>query len=185
MADGLSELRDEKAMSHYWWASAGSALLTGGSAALIALVVAAFRPRLRPPRLATGTRPPRTSEAAGPGDRTGRPATTRAPTALTAGGAHCFPPCSTVPFGRTPMLRLILPRTYRRLLTHIQELHDRATSQKRGRLAAEYRITQALEILKTEDTELSTRLSDALTGDGQFTVAAPPNTSGSAQLRPA
>lgn len=70
------------------------------------------------------------------------------------------------------MLRLIRTRTHRQLLTHIQELHDRASSQERGRLAAEYRITQTLELLKTEDSELSTRLADALTGDSQFTVAA-------------
>ncbi|MFC9734290.1 hypothetical protein ACFWGM_33740 [Streptomyces roseolus] len=70
------------------------------------------------------------------------------------------------------MLRLIRTRTHRQLLTHIQELHDRASNQERGRLAAEYRITQALELLKAEDTELSTRLADALTRDGQFTVAA-------------
>ncbi|MEU8764353.1 hypothetical protein [Streptomyces sp. FR1] len=80
------------------------------------------------------------------------------------------------------MLRLIRTRTYRELHTHVQELHDRAASQERGRLAAEYRITQALQILQGEDTELSTRLSDALTGDGQFTIAAPPATSGSAPL---
>lgn len=110
------------------------------------------------------------------------PATARAPTALPAGGAQCFPPCSTVPFGRTPMLRLIRARTHRQLLSQIQELHDRADNRERGRLAAEYRITQALEILKTEDTELSTRLSDALTGDGQFTVAAPPDTGSAARL---
>ncbi|MFB9608626.1 hypothetical protein ACFFTQ_37305 [Streptomyces roseofulvus] len=73
------------------------------------------------------------------------------------------------------MLRLIRTRTLRELRTHVQELHDRAASQERGRLAAEYRITQALELLRTEDTELSTRLSDALTGDGQFTVAATRN----------
>ncbi|MFD9242034.1 hypothetical protein ACFV0D_08890 [Streptomyces sp. NPDC059556] len=77
------------------------------------------------------------------------------------------------------MLRLIRTRTHRQLLSQIQELHDRAASQERGRLAAEYRITQALQVLEGEDTELSTRLSDALTGDGQFTVAA---TSGSAPL---
>ncbi|MEU8764354.1 hypothetical protein [Streptomyces sp. NPDC048659] len=41
IADGLSDLRDEKTMGHYWWASTGSALLIGGSAALIALVVTA------------------------------------------------------------------------------------------------------------------------------------------------
>ncbi|MEW5627212.1 hypothetical protein AB1388_11655 [Streptomyces hydrogenans] len=69
------------------------------------------------------------------------------------------------------MFRVIRTRTYRELLTHVQELHDRAASQECGRLAAEYRITQALQILQGEDTDLSTRLSDALTGDGQFTVA--------------
>ncbi|MFC8270398.1 hypothetical protein ACFUIZ_32460 [Streptomyces cinereoruber] len=68
------------------------------------------------------------------------------------------------------MLRLIRTRTYRELHTHVQELHDRATSQERGRLAAEYRITQALQILQDEDTELSTRLSATLTSDGRFTV---------------
>ncbi|MFJ9597953.1 hypothetical protein ACIRS3_35060 [Streptomyces virginiae] len=41
IADGLSDLRGEKAMGHYWWARAGSALVIGGSAALIALVVSA------------------------------------------------------------------------------------------------------------------------------------------------
>ncbi|MFF5638259.1 hypothetical protein [Streptomyces sp. NPDC012825] len=73
------------------------------------------------------------------------------------------------------MFRLIRTRTHRRLLTRIQELHDRASSQERGRLAAEYRITQALDLLKAEDTELSTRLADALTGDGIFTVAPSPD----------
>ncbi|MFH9959005.1 hypothetical protein ACH4OX_32980 [Streptomyces roseolus] len=73
------------------------------------------------------------------------------------------------------MLRVIRTRTYRELHTHVQELHDRAASQERGRLAAEYRIAQALDLLKTEDSELSTRLADALTGDGQFTVAATRN----------
>ncbi|HEY9327050.1 MAG TPA: hypothetical protein VIS09_02225 [Streptomyces sp.] len=41
IADGLSDLRDIKAMGHYWWASAGATLLIGGTAALIALVVSA------------------------------------------------------------------------------------------------------------------------------------------------
>ncbi|WP_444971615.1 hypothetical protein [Streptomyces sp. SAI-25] len=41
IADGLSDLRNEKAMGHYWWASAGAALLIGGTAALILLLVAA------------------------------------------------------------------------------------------------------------------------------------------------
>ncbi|MFB7828168.1 hypothetical protein [Streptomyces hydrogenans] len=80
------------------------------------------------------------------------------------------------------MFRVIRTRTYRELHTHVQELHDRAASQERGRLAAEYRITQALDLLRAEDTELSTRLSDALTGDGQFTIAAPPATRTSTPL---
>ncbi|MFE3074167.1 hypothetical protein [Streptomyces sp. NPDC059247] len=41
IADGLSDLHDEKAMGHYWWANAGATLLIGGSAALILLVVSA------------------------------------------------------------------------------------------------------------------------------------------------
>ncbi|MGW5295898.1 hypothetical protein [Streptomyces bacillaris] len=41
IADGLSDLRDEKAMGHYWWAGVGAALLIGGSAVLILLVVSA------------------------------------------------------------------------------------------------------------------------------------------------
>ncbi|MFJ5142733.1 hypothetical protein [Streptomyces sp. NPDC088707] len=73
------------------------------------------------------------------------------------------------------MLRLMRTRTHRQLATHIQELHDRASNQERGRLAAEYRITQALELLKAEETELSTRLAYALTGDGIFTVAPSPD----------
>ncbi|MGW6247932.1 hypothetical protein [Streptomyces roseolus] len=71
------------------------------------------------------------------------------------------------------MLRLMRSRTYRQLLTQIQDLHDRASSQERGRLAAEYRITQALDLLRDQDTELSTRLAAALTSNGQFTAAPP------------
>ncbi|MFC8009253.1 hypothetical protein [Streptomyces cinereoruber] len=41
IADGLSDLRDEKTMGHYWWASAGAALLIGGTAALTLLLVSA------------------------------------------------------------------------------------------------------------------------------------------------
>ncbi|MFD3663983.1 hypothetical protein ACFWVF_25925 [Streptomyces sp. NPDC058659] len=41
IADGLSDLRDEKTMGHYWWASAGAALLIGGTAALTLLLIAA------------------------------------------------------------------------------------------------------------------------------------------------
>ncbi|MER7577476.1 hypothetical protein [Streptomyces sp. NPDC126514] len=41
IADALSDLRDTKAMGHYWWASAGAALLIGGSAALVLLVISA------------------------------------------------------------------------------------------------------------------------------------------------
>ncbi|MGW6247931.1 hypothetical protein [Streptomyces roseolus] len=39
IADGLSDLRDDKAMGHYWWATAGATLILGGSAGLILLVV--------------------------------------------------------------------------------------------------------------------------------------------------
>ncbi|MFB7852394.1 hypothetical protein ACFC34_36010 [Streptomyces sp. NPDC056053] len=41
IADGLSDLHDEKTAGHYWWASTGAALLIGGSAALILLAVSA------------------------------------------------------------------------------------------------------------------------------------------------
>ncbi|MFI5752545.1 hypothetical protein ACIBBE_43395 [Streptomyces sp. NPDC051644] len=34
LADALSDLRDPKAMGHYWWASAGATLTLGGAAAL-------------------------------------------------------------------------------------------------------------------------------------------------------
>lgn len=41
IADRLSDLRDEKAMGHYWWANASATLLIGGSAALMLFVVSA------------------------------------------------------------------------------------------------------------------------------------------------
>ncbi|MFJ3099084.1 hypothetical protein [Streptomyces hydrogenans] len=69
------------------------------------------------------------------------------------------------------MLRLMRSRTYRQLLTQIQDLHDRASSQKRGRLTAEYRITKALDLLRDQDTGPSPRLTVALTSDSQFTAA--------------
>ncbi|OKJ45960.1 hypothetical protein AMK27_39915 [Streptomyces sp. CB02009] len=75
------------------------------------------------------------------------------------------------------MFRLIRTRTRRQLLTHIQELHDRASSQQRRRQAAEHRIAEALKILEADDSELSTRLSSVLT------AIAPAPDSGSQLLR--
>ncbi|MEU0630611.1 hypothetical protein [Streptomyces sp. NPDC005989] len=41
LADALSDLRDPKAMGHYWWASAGATLTLGGAAALAVMFISA------------------------------------------------------------------------------------------------------------------------------------------------
>ncbi|MEU6926021.1 hypothetical protein [Streptomyces sp. NPDC046631] len=41
LADALSDLRDPKAMGHYWWASAGAALTLGSAAALLVAFISA------------------------------------------------------------------------------------------------------------------------------------------------
>ncbi|MFI5808399.1 hypothetical protein [Streptomyces sp. NPDC051561] len=41
IADGLSDLHNEKTIGHYWWASVGAALILGAAAALVLAVIAA------------------------------------------------------------------------------------------------------------------------------------------------
>ncbi|MFI5805655.1 hypothetical protein [Streptomyces sp. NPDC051561] len=40
IADGLSDLHNEKTMGHYWWASIGAVLILAASAALVVAVFA-------------------------------------------------------------------------------------------------------------------------------------------------
>ncbi|TLS44925.1 hypothetical protein FE633_17415 [Streptomyces montanus] len=66
------------------------------------------------------------------------------------------------PIGR---FRIIRTRTNRQLNTAIQELHDRAESERRWRLTTEQRIERALALLEGQDTDLAARLRAVLQGD--------------------
>ncbi|MGW6557576.1 hypothetical protein [Streptomyces hydrogenans] len=63
------------------------------------------------------------------------------------------------------MLRITTTRTQRELRNQIIELASRAEYQRSRRLTAEHRISQALALLVTEDTALSTRLARILSDD--------------------
>ncbi|MEU3051318.1 hypothetical protein ABZ705_33330 [Streptomyces sp. NPDC006984] len=63
------------------------------------------------------------------------------------------------------MFRIIRTRTNRQLNTAIQELHERAESERRRRLTAEQRIERALALLEGQDTDTAARLRAVLQGD--------------------
>jgi len=63
------------------------------------------------------------------------------------------------------MFRILRTRTNRQLNTAIQELYDRAESERRQRLTAEQRIQRALALLEGQDTDMAARLRAVLQGD--------------------
>ncbi|MFJ1733273.1 hypothetical protein [Streptomyces sp. NPDC088254] len=63
------------------------------------------------------------------------------------------------------MFPIFRTRTNRQLNTAIQELHERAESERRRRLTAEQRIERALALLEGQDTDTAARLRAVLQGD--------------------